>query len=71
VAATPTNADSHFRQGQALLAKAMVDTQSGTLFLPARCAEVFQNCLVLAPDGQYAKSAKDILDLAGVPIKSH
>ena len=63
---------SYYSQGMALLRKnPLVDVETGKLILPPGCAEAFQKYLALAPDGQYAKSVKDILESAGVPVKPH
>lgn len=70
-ASAPSLADSYFRQGQALLSQATVDTKTGKILLPSGCAEDLQKYLELAPDGPHAKEAKSILDSAGLPIKSH
>lgn len=64
-------AKSYVRQCEAVLTSATVDSQTGKLVLPPGCAEAYQKYLELAPDGPSAEAAKDILGMAGVPVKSH
>jgi tetratricopeptide (TPR) repeat protein len=57
--ADPKYADAYFWEGQALFGKAT--TAGGKIVAPPGTAEAYQTYLKLAPDGQYADTAKQLL----------
>ncbi|PYX51094.1 MAG: hypothetical protein DMG79_04255 [Acidobacteria bacterium] len=68
IAADPNRADAYYQKGINLLGKA---TLQGDKTIPAPgTAEAFQKYLELAPTGQYAQSAKDLLASLGTSVET-
>ncbi len=70
IAADPTKPIPYYLKGQALIAKATVDPKTQKITAPPGCAEAYQKYLELAPDGQFAADAKNILTSMGQTIKT-
>lgn len=70
IAADPNKPVPYYLKGQALINKASVDQKTGKIVAPPGCAEAYQKYLELAPDGQFAADAKNILAEMGQTIKS-
>jgi tetratricopeptide (TPR) repeat protein len=65
IALDPTRPANYYFKGQALVAKATMDS-SGKMILPPGCADAYQKYLQLDPKGPYSQDAKQILVAAGV-----
>lgn len=70
IAADPTRPLPYYLKGQALIAKATVDSKTQKITAPPGCAEAYQKYLELAPDGQFAPDAKNILTSMGQTVKT-
>jgi tetratricopeptide (TPR) repeat protein len=70
IAADPSKPIPYYLKGQALIAKATVDPKTQKIVAPAGCAEAYQKYLDLAPDGQFAADAKNILTSMGATVKT-
>ncbi len=70
IAADPNKPIPYYLKGQALIAKATVDPKTQKITAPAGCAEAYQKYLELAPDGQFAPDAKNILASMGQTVKT-
>ena len=70
IAADPTKPIPYYLKGQALINKATVDPKTQKIVAPPGCAEAYQKYLELAPDGQFAADAKNILGEMGQTVKS-
>ncbi len=70
IAADPTRPVPYYLKGQALIAKATVDPKTQKITAPPGCAEAYQKYLELAPDGQFAGDAKNILTSMGQTVKT-
>ena len=70
IAADPTKPIPYYLKGQALINKATVDPKTQKIVAPPGCAEAYQKYLELAPDGQFAPDAKNILAEMGQTVKS-
>jgi tetratricopeptide (TPR) repeat protein len=68
IAADPTRADAYYQKGLNLLGKATL--QGDKTVAPPGTAEAFQKYLELAPSGQYAQSAKDLLASLGSTVET-
>ena len=51
----------YYLKGQGLIGKATIDPKTNMIILPDDCTQALQMYLQLAPTGQFAKDAKDIL----------
>jgi tetratricopeptide (TPR) repeat protein len=69
IAADPTRADAYYQKGVNLLAKATLDKDNKMVPAPGT-AEALNKYLELAPDGQYAQAAKDLLASIGAPVQT-
>ncbi len=70
IAADPTKPIPYYLKGQALIGKATVDPKTQKIVAPPGCADAYQKYLELAPDGQFAADAKNILTSMGETVKS-
>ncbi|HEY0786578.1 MAG TPA: hypothetical protein VGD62_11960, partial [Acidobacteriaceae bacterium] len=70
IAADPTKPLPYYFKGQALIGKATIDDKTKKIIAPPGCAEAYQKYLELAPDGQFAGDAKNILGEMGQTVKS-
>lgn len=70
IAADPNKPIPYYLKGQALISKATVDPKTQKVIAPEGCAEAYQKYLELAPDGQFAGDAKNILASMGQTIKT-
>ena len=70
IAADPTKPIPYYLKGQALIAKATVDPKTQKIVAPPGCADAYQKYLELAPDGQFAADAKNILASMGETVKT-
>ncbi len=70
ITADPTKPIPYYLKGQALINKATVDPKTQKIVAPPGCAEAYQKYLELAPDGQFAADAKNILGEMGQTVKS-
>jgi tetratricopeptide (TPR) repeat protein len=64
IALDPARPANYYFKGQALVAKATMDS-SGKMILPPGCADAYQKYLQLDPKGPYSADAKAILAAAG------
>jgi tetratricopeptide (TPR) repeat protein len=65
IALDPTKADAYFIKGSALFANGTLDA-SGKFVVPAEATAALQKYLELAPNGNHANDAKQMLDYAVV-----
>ncbi len=70
IAADPSKPIPYYLKGQALIAKATVDPKTQKIVAPPGCEEAYQKYLELAPDGQFAADAKNILASMGATVKT-
>ncbi len=70
IAADPTRPIPYYLKGQALISKATVDSKTNKIQAPPGCAEAYQKYLELAPDGQFAVYAKNILAEMGQTVNT-
>lgn len=70
IAADPNKPIPYYLKGQALIGKATVDPKTQKIVAPPGCAEAYQKYLDLAPDGQFAADAKNILASMGQTVKT-
>ena len=68
IEADPTRADAYYQKGVNLIGKATL--QGDKMVAPAGTAEAFNKYLELAPTGQYADVAKQMLASIGAPIET-
>ena len=68
IAADPSKPIPYYLKGQALIGKATVDPKTQKITAPPGCAEAYQKYLELAPDGQFAADAKNILASMGQTV---
>ncbi len=68
IAADPTKPIPYYLKGQALIGKATVDPKTQKIQAPPGCEEAYQKYLQLAPDGQFAADAKNILASMGQTV---
>jgi tetratricopeptide (TPR) repeat protein len=61
IAANPNNAIPYYLKGKALIQKASVDQKTGKIVAPPGCQEAYEKYLQLAPTGQFAADAKQVL----------
>ncbi len=62
---TPTYADAYYQYGVTLIGQAKIDTATGKVTPVPGTTEAFQKYLELAPTGQWASSAKEMLTSLG------
>ncbi|HEX3985342.1 MAG TPA: hypothetical protein VHX13_01935 [Acidobacteriaceae bacterium] len=61
IAADPTKPIPYYLKGQALIGKATMDPKTQKIVAPAGCQEAYEKYLQLAPTGQFANDAKQVL----------
>jgi hypothetical protein len=61
IAADPNRPIPYFLKGRALVGKATIDPKTQKIVAPPGCQEAYQKYLSLAPTGQFAPEAKQIL----------
>lgn len=69
IAADPTRADAYYQKGVNLLGKATLSKDGKMVPVPGT-AEALNKYLELAPDGQNAQAAKDLLASIGAPVQT-
>jgi tetratricopeptide (TPR) repeat protein len=69
IATDPTRADAYYQKGVNLLAKATLDKDNKMVPAPGT-ADALNKYLELAPDGQYAQAAKDLLASIGASVQT-
>jgi tetratricopeptide (TPR) repeat protein len=69
IAADPTRADAYYQKGVNLLSKATLDKDNKMVPVPGT-ADAFNKYLELAPEGQYAQAAKDLLASIGASVQT-
>lgn len=70
IQANPNDPLPYYLKGQALIAKATVDSKTQRIVLPPGCAEAYEKYLQLDPSGPYSGDVKGILDSAGQKVGS-
>lgn len=65
---TPTYADAYYQYGVTLVGQAKIDASSGKVTPVPGTVEAFQKYLELAPSGQWAGPAKDMLTSLGTSV---
>ncbi|HEX3661931.1 MAG TPA: carboxypeptidase regulatory-like domain-containing protein [Acidobacteriaceae bacterium] len=61
IAADPTRPIPYYLKGQALIGKATMDPKTQKIVAPPGCEEAYEKYLQLAPNGQFANDAKQVL----------
>jgi tetratricopeptide (TPR) repeat protein len=61
IAADPTRPIPYYLKGQALIGKATMDPKTQKIVAPPGCQEAYEKYLQLAPTGQFANDAKQVL----------
>jgi tetratricopeptide (TPR) repeat protein len=61
IAANPNNPIPYYLKGKSLITKATVDQKTGKINAPPGCQEAYEKYLQLAPNGQFAADAKQVL----------
>ena len=69
IAATPPYPDAYYQYGVTLVAKAQIGADGKVTPVPGT-VEAFQKYLELAPNGQFAQEAKDMLATLGSSIET-
>jgi tetratricopeptide (TPR) repeat protein len=69
IALDPTKADAYFIKGSCLFGNAPVDAK-GKMIIPPEAMVALQKYLELAPNGGHADDVKQMLDYAGVVVKT-
>jgi len=69
IAADPNYADAHYQMGICLTGKATAKPD-GSLVFPDGTSQAFQKYLELKPDGQFAESAKGMLQTMGSKVET-
>lgn len=69
IAITPPYAEAFYQYGLTLMAKATLDKDGKTIFVPGT-AEAFQKYLELTPDGPHAQEAKALLGTLGAQLQT-
>lgn len=72
IAADPTRPIPYYLKGQALIGKATMDPKTQKIVAPPGCQEAYEKYLQLAPTGQFANDAKQVLaEMSATPGKKH
>ena len=66
---TPTYADAYYQYGVTLVGKAAIDADGKVTPVPGT-VEAFQKYLELAPTGQWAPSAKEMMTTLGMKVET-
>lgn len=69
IEADPNYADAHYQMGIYLTGKAQVDTKTGKMTFPEGTQASFEKYLALRPDGQFAASAKGMIETMGGTVQ--
>ena len=69
ISITPPYAEAFYQYGLTLMAKASLDKDGKTVFVPGT-AEAFQKYLELTPDGPHAQEAKALLGTLGATLQT-
>jgi len=67
----PTYADAYYQYGVTLIGQAKVDTATGKVTPVPGTVEAFQKYLELAPTGQWAQSAKEMMESLGATLQTN
>ena len=67
---TPTYADAYYQYGVTLVGKAAID-KDGKVVPPQGTKEAFQKYLELAPNGQWAQSAKEMMSTMDMKVDTN
>jgi len=70
IEADPNYADAHYQMGIYLTGKAQVDAKTGKMTFPEGCQSSFEKYLSLKPDGQFAPSAKGMIEAMGGTLQT-
>lgn len=70
IEADPNYADAHYQLGIYLTGKAQVDAKTGKMTFPEGTQQEFETYLALKPDGQYAASAKGMIETMGGTVQT-
>jgi tetratricopeptide (TPR) repeat protein len=70
IEADPNYADAHYQMGIYLTGKAQVDTKTGKMTFPEGTQQSFEKYLALKPDGQFAASAKGMIETMGGTVQT-
>lgn len=72
IAADPTRPIPYYLKGQALIGKATMDPKTQKIVAPPGCQEAYEKYLQLAPTGQFAADAKQVLaEMSSTSGKKH
>ncbi|WP_080507621.1 tetratricopeptide repeat protein [Bryobacter aggregatus] len=71
IAADPNYADAHYQYGIYLTGKAIVDNKTGKMTFPEGTREAFEKYMELKPDGQFAASAKGMIETMGGTVQTN
>jgi len=70
IEADPNYADAHYQMGIYLTGKAQVDAKTGKMSFPEGTQTSFEKYLALKPDGQFAPSAKGMIETMGGTVQT-
>ena len=70
IEADPNYADAHYQLGIYLTGKAQVDAKTGKISFPEGTQQSFERYLALKPDGQFAASAKGMIETMGGTVQT-
>lgn len=70
IEADPNYADAHYQMGIYLTGKAQVDAKTGKMTFPEGTQQSFEKYLALKPDGQFAASAKGMIETMGGTVQT-
>lgn len=70
IEADPNYADAHYQLGIYLTGKAQVDAKTGKMTFPEGTQASFEKYLSLKPDGQFAASAKGMIETMGGTVQT-
>ncbi len=70
IAADPNYAEAHYQYGIYLTGKAQVDAKTGKMTFPDGTRESFEKYMALKPEGQFAASAKGMIEAMGGTIET-
>ncbi len=71
IAADPNYADAHYQYGIYLTGKAVVDAKTGKMTFPDGTRESFEKYMTLKPEGQFAASAKGMIEAMGGTVQTN
>ncbi len=70
IAADPNYAEAHYQYGIFLTGKAVVDAKTGKMTFPDGTRESFEKYMALKPGGQFAESAKGMIEAMGGTVET-